>query len=377
VTDKFWLLDYLPTFFKSKQGVLLVRLDLIGDFVLWLDSAQAYRRLYPSEKVTLAVNSACEELAKTLPHWDKVIGVNVHQLRTNYLYRLRTLFQLRWCNFAVAIHPTFSRELVGDLATRASFAPVRMGYEGDLNNIPTNIKNITNCWYTKLINNDPKQTMELNINAHFVRALGCDKFLSHVASIPKIPLQRIAEIALEYPYAIVAPGASWSRKQWPIEQFLKLAQKLVSQRGLKIVLCGSSDDFLLCEHISKGLPANCVRNLAGKTTLTEYVEIIRSATLLVCNDSAPVHIAAATHTPSVCILGGGHFGRFLPYTPEVPLASSQAPLVVTNRMECFGCKWICTIAPSADAAVPCVQFVPVGDVYAACIDAISSTERGA
>jgi ADP-heptose:LPS heptosyltransferase len=375
MTNKYWLLDYLPTFLRPKQGVLLVRLDLIGDFILWLDSAQTYRDLYPSKKVTLFVNSACKELAETLPHWDEVIGVNVHLLRTNYLYRLRILTRLRWLNFAVAIQPTFSRELAGDLALRASFAPERIGYEGDLNNIDTSIKNNTDNWYTKLIGNEPKQTMELNINAHFVRALGCHKFLSSIANIPKIALQRRAEIELEGPYAIVAPGASWTRKQWPIEQFSKLAQELVAQKGIKIALCGSSHDFQLCEQIAKVLPANCALNLAGKTTLTEYVEIIRSATLLVCNDSAPIHIAAATQTPAVCILGGGHFGRFLPYKPEVDLANSQVPLIVTNRMECFGCKWVCTVAPAGDDAVPCIKFVSVSDVYSSCIDAISSSKR--
>ena len=375
LTEKYWLLDYLPTFTKKKEGVLLIRLDLIGDFVLWLDSAQAYRRLYPHQKITLAVNFACADLAKALLLWDSVISVDVAALRTNYTYRMLILFKLRQRNFKVAIQPTFSREFVGDLVLRASFAQERIGYAGDANNITISSKAKTDPWYTRLVLNDPMQLMELNINAHFVRVLGCNKFLSRVAYIPKIPLQRRAEIALEGPYAIIAPGASWARKQWPIEQFSKLAQELVAQKGIKIALCGSSHDFLLCEQIAKALPANCAHNLAGKTMLTEYVEIIRSATLLICNDSAPIHIAAATQTPAVCILGGGHFGRFLPYEPEVALANIQAPRVVTNRMECFGCKWACTVAPAGDDAVPCIKFVSVSDVYSACVDAISSSKR--
>jgi ADP-heptose:LPS heptosyltransferase len=79
--------------------VLLIRLDLIGDFVLWLRFGQAYRQLYPNKKITLFVNSACAELASTLPHWDKVIGVNVQRLRKDMGYRLRTLIQAALVQF--------------------------------------------------------------------------------------------------------------------------------------------------------------------------------------------------------------------------------------------------------------------------------------
>jgi len=80
--------------------------------------------------------------------------------------------------------------------------------------------------------------------------------------------------------------------------------------------------------------------LAGKTTIAQLVELIRNASLLIGNDSAAIHMAAATQTPSVCILGGGHYGRFLPYQPESRETEYIGPQLVLK-------KWIVLVAVGA------------------------------
>lgn len=366
LTEKYWLLDYLPTFAKRKEGVLVVRLDLIGDFVLWLDSAQAYRQLYPNKKITLAVNSACGELAKALPHWDEVISVNVHRLRTDFVYRLRTLIELRWHNFAIAIQPTFSREFVGDLALRSSNAPKRIGYSGDSNNMLVAQKVKTDTWYGELIINDPSCTMELSINAHFVRELGCIDFLSNVPSIPKITKIETNFPDTKKPYVVIAPGASWQPKTWPIDNFANLIEKLNSQFDIHFVLCGGKDDYVLCNTLAQKVNLNNVTNLANQTNLVELIEIIRASTLVITNDSSPAHIAAATATRSICILGGGHFGRFLPYSTENLNNPSISIKAVWHEMDCFGCSWKCKFQLEGNQAVPCISRISVDLVAIRC-----------
>jgi ADP-heptose:LPS heptosyltransferase len=365
LAEKYWLLDYLPTFAKRKQGVLLVRLDLIGDFVLWLDSAQAYRQLYPNKKITLAVNSACGELAKALPHWDEVISINVHRLRTDFVYRLRTLVSLRWRNFAIAIQPTFSRELVGDIALRSTNAPQRIGYRGDTNNILTNQKAKSDLWYNKLVVNDRTCKMELSINAHFVRELGCTDFLSALPVIPETTAPA-TQFDTNKPYIVIAPGASWQPKMWPARHFAELVRQLNAKFDIRFALCGGNDDYLICESLAQDLGFSNLTNLAGKTSLLDLVEIIRRAELVVSNDSSPVHIAAATGATAICILGGGHFGRFLPYQIENS-TERWSPHVFWNEMDCFDCRWLCKFKPLHDNVVPCISGVSVENVTTACM----------
>ncbi len=374
LTEKHWLLDYLPTLTKKKEGVLLIRLDLIGDFVLWLDSAQAYRRIYPHQKITLAVNSACVDLAKALPHWDEVLSIDVAALRENYNYRLLILLKLRWRNFEVAIQPTFSREFVGDLVLRSSFAQERIGYAGDANNITISLKTKTDSWYTTLVPNHPLQIMELNINAHFVRKLGCADFLSCTPNVPPLGT-RLDTQQVNSSYIVVAPGASWQPKRWPVHNFAQVIRKLVAQFKVQIVLCGGKSDQPVCAELSELLSSLQIIDLSGKTSLTELVEIIRGAKLVLTNDSAPIHLSAATRTPSVCILGGGHFKRFLPYQTEQH-SNSTLPTVIYQEIACYGCRWKCIYPVDGSQAVPCITSIHIAAVYAACVQHLSHNPAG-
>ncbi len=372
-TERYWLLDYLPTFFQKRDGVLLVRLDLIGDFVLWLDSAQAYRRLYPDQKITLAVNSICTELATALPHWDRVISINVHELRTNYLYRICILAKLRWSNFAIAIQPTFSREFIGDLIVRACQSKIRVGYFGDTHNITPALKIKTDGWYTQLIKNGCSNHMELNINAHFVRELGLRSFKSNVPVIESTEAQPRILTGISN-YVVLAVGASWKPRMWPTSSCVELIECLQKEFNVHVVLCGSTSDRILCSQIEKTIGSNKITNLAGQTSLQELIEVIRFAKLVVSNESAPSHIAAATGTPVVCILGGGHFGRFWPYITE-GVSPTDLRLNAAYPMDCFNCAWQCKYNPGPDDAVPCIANITVSNVLSQCKSALKDLQN--
>jgi ADP-heptose:LPS heptosyltransferase len=369
LTERYWLLDYLPTFFKKRDGVLLVRLDLIGDFVLWLDSAQAYRRLYPDQKITLAVNSACAELAAALPHWDDVISINIHKLRTNYRYRLSILIRLRWSNFKVAIQPTFSRELVGDLALRASFALQRIGYQGDTSNISVFYKEKTDTWCTRLVKNNPLEIMELGINAHFIKSIGLKKFTCSKPKIQKlITLKK--ELTICGDYLIIAPGASWQPKAWSVQNFAEVIIYLSKHYNLRIVLTGGAVDTTICNSLAELVSPIDLYNLSGKTSMLELIELIRGAKLLISNDSAPVHIGSAVSTKTICILGGGHFQRFLPYIVEDEI-DQNSMITLSHRMPCYHCNWRCSFLSEQKLIVPCIESVAASNVIAACNEFLS------
>jgi len=62
----------------------------------------------------------------------------------------------------------------------------------------------------------------------------------------------------------------------------------------------------------------------------------------------------------VAILGGGHFGRFLPYV-VIPEKKKHLPAVVFHKMDCFGCEWDCQFV-SFGELVPGVGRVGVKEV---------------
>jgi ADP-heptose:LPS heptosyltransferase len=151
---------------------------------------------------------------------------------------------------------------------------------------------------------------------------------------------------------------------WPIENFVEIILYLQKQ-GLTTVLCGTDSEQALCKQIAVQAEIK-VMNIAGKTTLLQMIEVIRHAQLVIANESSAIHIAAAVAVPSVCILGGGHFGRFLPYNPEVEDINRPKPISVFSSMECFGCRWRCHYPLDELGAVPCIAHVGTKQVIDAC-----------
>ncbi len=338
---------------KRGRDVVVVRLDAIGDFVLWLDAAKEFRRLYPSREITLLANSIWAELARELPYWDEVWSVNGQQLRRYSVYRWKLLRALRQRGFDVAIQPTYSRVfLEGDTLVRASGARERIGSIGDDSCIHPKQKRIADRWER---------------NAEFMRNLGRKEFAAAIPALPKLAgLPEHLRIAM--PYFILVPGASWSGRQWPPDRFAEIANRLGREMGLKAVICGSGDESALCQRVVEHTEVE-VLNLAGQTSLLNLVELVRGARLLISNETSATHIAAAVGTPALCILGGGHYGRFLPY--EIGSNGDKGPKVVVHRMPCFGCNWNCSQPHQHGESVPCVGRIAVQDVLRAVEQAVA------
>ncbi len=324
----------------APEGLLLVRLDAIGDFIIWLDSAKEFRRLYPDKCITLCANSTWALLAEKLPYWDQVWPIDVAQFGRNPIYRFITLQKIRKAGFEVAIQPTVSRVFLhGDAIIRASGAIQRIGSVGDLSNMSPRHKRVSDGWYTALVAASEVPLMELERNAEFIRNLSCQEFKASLPALPQLT-QLPSRLKISTPYFIIFPGASWSGRQWPAAYFVEVVVQLHRKYHWTPVLCGGPSDAHLCQAIVDQSATPAV-NLGGVTSLPELVELLRGACILIGNETSAIHLAAATSTPAVCILGGGHFGRFMPYPEYV---SGIKPAVAMHKMPCYYCNWRCTQA---------------------------------
>jgi ADP-heptose:LPS heptosyltransferase len=183
------------------------------------------------------------------------------------------------------------------------------------------------------------------------------------AGIPMIP--KLTDLPPEKQvgkdYFVLFPGASSPIKQWPVEFFAAVANHLVDQFGWIPLVCGGPAEHLLGDQLIKKLNVPNAINFAGITTLPELTELLRGARLVISNDTSAVHIAAGVGVPSVCILGGGHYGRFMPYPNHV---GGVKPVSVIHRMDCFGCNWCCKWTDDASVPYPCVSGVETNQVIA-------------
>jgi ADP-heptose:LPS heptosyltransferase len=112
----------------------------------------------------------------------------------------------------------------------------------------------------------------------------------------------------------LGPGARWGAKCWLPENYIELANQLTNYFDA-IILLGSQDDMIACQHISEGL-APPHRNLAGKTNLLQAAAILEQAQLFVGSDSGLGHLAAAAGTSTLTVFGPGDPERYHPWHPQ-------------------------------------------------------------
>ena len=362
----FFIFDSFCLLFIKKQTthqiVLLIRQDAIGDFVLWLDTAKGYRKLYPPEnyKIVLVGNALWCDLAKELPFWDEVLPVNVKAFKTLSGYRWNILRIVRNFGAKIAIQPTFSREFYhGDTLIRASNASRKISSIGDMSNRNGLKTFLADSWHTELIPASPEPLSEMMRNSEFFSGLtgGTHHVKFPELNVPKTWLPPKHRDQLFY---VLVPGAGTSRKKWAPDFFAKLAEKIYQRSGWNGLIFGAQQELFLGEQIQKQSDAPLL-NLVGKTELTELSGLLSLSQLIISNDTGAVHIASAVGTPTVCILGGGHFGRFVPY-PELAGQTNYLK-VVFHKMPCYGCNWECVYHIKKGEPAPCISNISVDAVW--------------
>ncbi len=135
-----------------------------------------------------------------------------------------------------------------------------------------------------------------------------------------------SEIRNPKSYLVLHPGAAYgSAKRWLPERFVELVQRFPREHWCVI---GSQDE---CERNAQltGQMGNHVEDWTGRLNLTQLVELLAHSKVVVCNDSGPMHLAAAAGAKVVAIFGSTepqHTG---------PLGEGHG--VIQHHVECSPC----------------------------------------
>ncbi len=147
----------------------------------------------------------------------------------------------------------------------------------------------------------------------------------------------------------INPGAAYgSAKCWLPERFRELAETLLKEKDLFVVFFGDASTVSLIKEICNGLPERAI-NLAGVTSLRELMCLIKECSVLVTNDSGPMHIGAAFGVPLVALFGSTDEMATGPY--------GQSEAVIHKHPSCSPCfKRTCPID------FRCMKQIGVGEV---------------
>ena len=340
--------------------VFLIRQDAIGDFVMWLDTAKEYRNIFPPDKykIVLAGNKIWCALAEELPYWDEILMIDVKQFKTFSRYRWDFLRKVRNLGVQISIQPTFSREFYqGDALVRASGALRKVSSAGDMANRNWLKQFIADCWHTEFIPASTEPLTELERNSEFFQGLSKKP---HKLSYPSMISQGMASSTKweTREYYVLFPGVSSALRQWPLEYFAEIANRIYDETCLTGILDGGPNEKPFAESIQE--LSDAPLEWAG-TRLNELPVLLKCSRFVVSSETSAVHIAIAVNTPAICILGGAYYGRFLPY-PELPKQRIVLE-TVSYSMPCYGCNGECIYPLKKDESAPCITNVSVDAVW--------------
>lgn len=321
--------------------VLIIKLDAIGDFIIWLDAAKEFRNIYPDKRLVLMCAGASGSLAEKTGYFDEINTFDIRKFESDNNYKKQVVEQISAMSFDVLIQTAYSRTVHMDYIAACIPAAVKIGFEADESrtNLSRYIASDSNKKkldkiYDRLIPTTKELLMEVKRNGDLIKGLGMKDFKSRMPYLKEQDIDK--EIIPKEDYCVLFPGASTPKKMWSIKNFAKVADYIYNKTGMKCVVCGSSEEAHLYNEIEMSVARAKLINYCGKTSLVELAEIIRSAKFVVSNDTSGIHFAAAVNTPSVCILGEYNYGRFLPYDCDNMDGASKM-IICNANMPCKRC----------------------------------------
>jgi len=349
ILDFFYKIPSPPK--ESQKYILLVRTDLLGDFIIWLNALKLISQKYQSKnnKIILLGNEIWTSLAQKTNLFDLVIPLNRKKYFKDFSYRKNILNEINKYNIEHLIQTAHSRDFaVADSVARNVNAEKKIAFIRKPEAEYSIWNFFSNGWYTKLINPNSGNIFEFYRVKEFLEELNLPvkKYSTNITSYfeNKPSLKK---------YFVVLPGANAMRRCLEPQKFAEIITEIKNKTGWECYLCGSKGEINLGQQIQSRLSFEC-NNLIGQTSLVELGNIFINSELVIGNETGTLHYAAALEKNTVCILGGGHFKRFMPYEDSIT-ENLILPAAVYKKMECFNCHWRCIYTDKKNEIVPCIS----------------------
>lgn len=281
----------------------------VGDVIFTTPVLEALKRQYPNSVITLLTFPNAVEIVKGLPFIDEIIPLDkswqgtLSLIRKIWKYDLALLLDIQyrpaWISFLAQI-------------------PVRAGNRYKRGK-----------WLTHSSDEDPNLLSiyePYNIANIIKRTIGLD--LTQIGNLDRLMIAPIS-LADEHeakrimlncgydqnlPYVVLAPYTAWAPKDWPLEYYRELADK-IRLKGYQVVIIGTNSQRERCGEWDG------VINVMGLTTLMMTAAIIKHAVVVVGGCSAPIHIAAAVDTPTIGLYGPTMAERGAPKHQNIALSA--------------------------------------------------------
>ncbi len=286
------------------KNILCIRPDNMGDVLMSQPALRALKQSLTDRKITLLTSKMGAEIAPKLPEVDDTIEFDVPWIKTNAIGNDSKAIE----NLAKKMKAKkFDAAAIFTNYSQSALPTAMICYLADIPQVLA--YNRENPY--KLINNWKPDDEPFSFPVHgvqrqlnLVAAAGASTVdkrmrLTVEKESEKAALRKLEKegIDTKKPWLIMHPGVSEDKREYPAGLYGQAAE-LLSNQGYQVVVTGLQCEGKLASGVVETSKNECF-NLTGKLSLDNFIALISMAPVIVSNNTASVHSAAAVKTPVV------------------------------------------------------------------------------
>jgi ADP-heptose:LPS heptosyltransferase len=318
---------------KAFPKLLAINFGGIGDEILFLPTLQTIREAHPDWHITLLVEPRSKSVKEITNVFDDVVTFDIKKkpLLSSDLVDLVGILKGGGYDLVLS---SGSSPLVSALLFLSGI-PERVGYHSGI---------LAKVLLTKPVRLNRNQ-YAANMYHDLVQGLGLSsKSVIPALMVPQTNLKAMKQFVSsalakagrkKAATVLIHPGTSLLAlqkgiiKTWAPDQWAALIERLTTQEDIQVILAGGPDDTETVNQIQKELSeknlASKVISAAGQTkSLADLAALIQLCDLLVCVDSAPMHVGVGLSKPLVSLFGPTDHKLLVPQDKAFKALSSKS-----------------------------------------------------
>jgi ADP-heptose:LPS heptosyltransferase len=314
--------------------ILAINFGGIGDEILFLPTLESIREAYPQASLSLLLEPRSKSFQQVTNLVDNVLEFDIKKkpLLPGDLWAVLQL--IKKGNFDLVISSGSSPPVAALLFL--SGIPTRVGYGSNAlakllltNPVPLDRNQYAACMYQDLAQGIgvAKMSAEQCIPRAVLRDDSKDRMQQFIQTIVFSTAYDGTNGASAKRRVLIHPGTSRLAvekgiiKTWPTDRWLALIERLQSHDDIQTIIAGGPDDeATIKELLARIKPSPTLVSAYGKTkSLADLAALISLCDLMVCVDSAPMHLAVGLNKPVVALFGPTDEAKLLPNETTAPV----------------------------------------------------------
>ncbi|MBI3756056.1 MAG: glycosyltransferase family 9 protein [Deltaproteobacteria bacterium] len=334
LTYLFSPLIYILLFFRKNKArrILVIQTAKIGDIICSTSVFRAIKKKYPYAHLSALVNPVAIELLEYNPYINEIVSLdNGFYKGFTGKMRLAKMFRNGRYDIAISLNPT----VPFTLAVFWALIPVRLSLMPDFAGITYKLASVFSTYFER----HRRGRLVAETYMAMLKAIGIDdddisKDVFHSPDADDkverflTPELRTLNSKLKIGLAVTSGN---KLKEWGAENMAVLADKLITELGVGVILIGAKRDRDVADEISSLVEHKSkMIDTVGKFNLAELPPLIERLSLFIGVDTGIAYMADALNIPIVNIAG--------PSDMEDQRPTGRKVFIIQKKLSCVPCS---------------------------------------